>query len=60
MSFKTLEEKENAIESSWTEYEKHMVDTGQHLTYNQYLNSLYDENDAEYELVDYETASHGC
>lgn len=56
MSFKTLEEKEKATEVSWTEYEKHMVDTGQYLTYNQYLSSLYDEND----VVDYETASHGC
>jgi len=53
-----------AIESSWEEYDRYMVETGQWLTENDYaamIDSMYRQGYADDEFeYSYEDATHGC
>jgi hypothetical protein len=52
----------NAIETRWEEYDKHLVETGQLMTWNDYVmfvdHGLDETYYSELEL-DYESATHG-
>ena len=60
MSFKTIEEFENAIPATHEEYEEHMIRTGQWMSWNDYVNFIDYGLDETVEELEYVSATHGC